>query len=1101
MRRGLFIFLAIVLSLQFCGSALSASSIVEFLLDLAIEDYQKGDYHQALKDLEKVLLIEPNNQEAQRWIERVLRKSRQKEERQMLSALDRLEGEPDLKPAETIWELPSVEAGPDVAFEAEPDIVVETDYKLAIEKQAAVQAQLNVLEPQVAQPVKKYRTPRRVETQPPAQTVTTISELPGRAEPTIPEWMSKAIPVALAEEARVSSADQRKPEPLIINRAQPRETITSAQLRGYDRFEGAQVFVGNQRIEMDPIIIRGNDIWLALENIAGALGLAVFYPEANSLMIIRDDGLPLEFRIGSNEVLVNKKLFLVMKDAVALYQGYVMLSLNALQSALDIFYDYSPQSQVVEISKARQMKFSSFTIKKPQAILEREKRERLAAVTTVPKRRPAEIREEFLPQEYYPDIDLDLESSFKYFHDMLDEKRTRYTEHYLTGEMYGFDVYGHLSMRDFETDLKRTFQEDAQHISFSKDGTTLRVLDNDFRLPRLKSQTQSYWGVQLDAEGEDAPIKHHAWAGEMDSVYISALDGGRSVQYTGKLYALQQDWIDRDDFELSAVELFTDNKSEFSSDGGATDYPRRNFVYLLDSDWRLIPELNFYNTLAQCFYTPDNQHQVFVSDVDFKSGVELDYDRFALNSSFEYVGDRFVSFGIPDSYQDFIGGDIAGSYRVTDYLNINLGANMSRDNVAFDLASPSSHSRGLSTSSFLDLPWGQTLNLGCSYNRFLNRGGTVVATGSEYRDYRVDYYKDWPYALLQLGWQRYDMDPLATSATKTLMDTYSASFYKSFPGLKGTHFRLYHDLTRNRQTAAGYSPLTTTMNTHLSARHALLPNLNLSGDCRIRNTEHDQEDDETLMSLSAMAEYRIFDDTTLDFTYELNNLDLREDFSTEDWSVLFGIRHVFDLTTGEKWGRIKINVFEDLNGNDKQEAQEPGVENVLAYVVNGRAATTDINGKAIIEKVVPGKREVRLDISDLALDKVVKGEPTHKVLVEPLKTARLTFMVVTSGKIKGRVFADMDNNGIFEKQIDIPLSNVRLFLTPDQQETLSFSDGSFMFEAVFPGTYQVNIDLEWVPKEYKMVSPDQQEVKVKATETVEGVDFILQGRPLEIKQF
>ncbi|NQS99918.1 MAG: hypothetical protein HQ595_02445, partial [Candidatus Omnitrophica bacterium] len=1101
MKLKYILMLSIMLIVQLCTLCASAGSVADFLLELATEHFEEKDYRQALNNLTRVLILEPDNQQAQCLLDKISKQTKTEEEQQMIAALSRPEKK--VEPAQTVI----VPKQPKVVKKAVKRVVA---VKAVDQKKAAIKTDLNGLEQQVKhittepvyprvkwdQPTKilqtvatkdKFVEPTTVKKLPKA---TTIREVRRESKEVIPEWIDKAMPVALAAEEKAYSENELQTTPRTIARAQPRETITSDQLRSYSCFEAVRLFINSQRIEMDPIIIRGQDIWLALENIAAGLGLAAFYPQEDSLMIIRDDGLPLEFRIGSSEVLLNQRTFLIMDDAVALYQGYAMLSLDSLQQVLDFYYNYSPDTKVLEISKEKEVTFSSFTLKKPKAVLEQEKQLKLAETVTTEDKLPREVRKEFLPKEYQQDIDLKLDSSFRYYKDMLEDRKTRYTEHFLSGKFYDFDVYGHLSARDFETDLKRTFQEDGQHLSFSKDGTTLKLLDNHFRLPRLKSQSVSYWGLEIDSEGEDAPIKHYAWAGRMDPVYVSALQGGGSVKYLGDLYALRQDWIDRDQFSLSATEMYTDSHTEFSSDGGASDYPTRNFLYLLDSDWQVFPELNFYNTLAQCFYTPDNEEEVLISDYDFRSGIELDYERFSLNSGFEYVGDRYASFGIPSSYQDFIGWDVGTSYRVADWFNLGLAGNISRDNVDFDEDAPSAHARGVSASSYLTLPWRQNLNFGWGYNRYLNRGGSDNATGSEYMDYRVDYYKNFDAALAQLGWQHYEMDPMASSTGSMLFDTYSVSFYKSFPGLRATHIRLYQDLTRREELDGAATPVTVTSNTHLSARYDLFPNLSLRGDCRVRNTKQDNAVDTTIMSLTGGAEYKILEDTTLDFTYEASNIDLRDEWSADDWSILFGIRHIFDLGTPEKWGRVRVHVFEDLNGNNIRDAQEQGLENVLAYVVEGAAEKTDFAGRALIERIVPGERKVRLDIRDLSLDMVIKGEVTQQVMVEPLRTAELTFVVVTAGKIEGRIFADMDKNGIFQKDIDIPIPNARIYLLPQELDTLSFSDGSYRFESVYPGQYTVNIDLEWVGEEYKLISSEAKEAGIEPKQKVEGLDFI-----------
>jgi hypothetical protein len=1029
--------------------AARAGLVSDFLLDEAVEYYRCGNIKEALQALKKILLIEPRHKEALQLRARIFseqdprsvkeEKKQQRLRREAAELLDEIERKRQRKLE---------------AEEEEAPVVVR-------EEAPAVAAAVEETAPQV-----EKRIPAAVEEAPAAV------EVPA-GEPAASRW---------------------------IARVRPKKIITSEELEGYRLFTEARVFIDGRQLKLAPVIIKENDIRLPLEQLARALDLVTFSAQEDTLTLINQEGLPLEFNVGEKEVLVSKKPHLVMAHPLAIYENSLMLELDSLRQVLGISFEYSAAANAIEVLRKKPPAFSTFTIAKPRAVIEEEKieEEKRLKARARPSL-PREMRQELLPAEYYPDIDFKLESDFRYYHDMFEDKRTRYTEHYLRGRMYDFDVYGHLSMRDYESDDKRTFKEDGQHLSFFRKGTGVKLLDNYFRLPALRAQTQSYWGIEIDST--DMPIKSYAWMGEADPVYTSALEGGRSVKYEGNIYALRQDWIDTEQFRLSAVELFTHSRAELSEDAGASNYPRKNFVYLLDSDWQIRPGINFYNTFAQSIYKPDNKHDVTVSDYDFKSGVRLNLKRLRLNSSFEYVGDRYASLGIPATYQDYIGWDLSTSFKMTDYLNLNVSGNLNRDNVDFDDDRVSSHNKGLTAGTNLRLPWDQNLNFGWDYNRHLTRGGAENASGDEYNSYRIDYYKTLGTASFQLGWQHYRMDPLASNTGSMFFDTYSATIYKNFPQLHGSYLRLYQDMTKKKELSRGDSPSTRTLNTNLSGRYYVSPKLSLIGDCRLSNIHQDQTDDTTTLSLSAGAEYNLFSDTTLNCSYEASNIDLTEQWSADDWSILLYVRHVFDIRTAEKWGRVLVSVFEDENGNNIKDAREQGLKDVLAYIVKGRGTKTNYSGEALIEQIVPGKREVRLNMRDLPADMIIKGALTQEVELEPLETEEVVFVVVTAGTIQGRIFVDTDNNGIFDKDIDLPLPNIRIFLSPGAKDTLSFSDGSYRFEYAYPGPRQVHIDTEWAPEEYRLISPQAQDVEVKSKETLENIDFLFRGRPLKIKYF
>jgi len=846
---------------------------------------------------------------------------------------------------------------------------------------------------------------------------------------------------------------------------------------------------------------KGDEVWVPLREVAEKLGLLYLEPRRNSIVIIREDGTPLEMEVGKKEALVNKAPFLMMPDPLSRYNDTFMLSLESLNKALTVYLDYNINTNTVTIAREDKKSFKAFKIEKPPEVIQREKETKIAAPKKEGPDLPRDMREELLPSQYGPDVALDLDTSFRYYHDMLGHKRTRYNEYFLNGKVYGVDVYGHLSMRDFENADKSRFKEDAQHISFFKDGSGIKLLDNYFTLPRLRSQSQPYWGIEID--DEQAPADTRVWIGEADPVSVSTTEGTGTVKYYGNLYASQQDWIETDKFRLSAMEMFIYNYPEYDTDQGKTNYPRNNFLYLLDSDWYIWPDVNFYNTFAQSTHNPDNKPDLAVTDYDIRSGTRLQHERFNFDTYVEYIGDKYASVGIPSSYQDFMGWNLSSNFKIAKELYAYFSCLVNRDNVAYSSVVPTTHSRGMNVGTTWNLPWEQSLTFNYGYNRWLTRGGNQDATGNEYYNYRLDYYKNFGTTTsLQLGYNYYRMDPLATSTGSFYYHTYSGTIYKSFPSLNGSYIRFYQDLTKRKELSMGSAPTVNTWNTTLSARYYILPYLSFTAESRLVTTQRDDMDDSSVLSLTGGVDYNAGPDTFISFVYEVGNMELFDKYrSTKDWSFLFTVRQIFDLRTPEKWGRVKVRVFEDLNGNDTLDPEEKGMPDVLTYVVNGRGEKTDWVGGALIQKVVPGERKVRIDMRNLPVEMVIKGNPAKDIEVKPLKTSEVTFIMVTTGKVKGRVFVDVDENGVYEKGVDIPLPNIRVMLDPIKMVTLTFSDGTYQFDFVYPGSYEVKVGTKGLPIEYILSSPDTVPIEVKSKETTEDIDFTAKGRPIKVQYF
>jgi len=255
------------------------------------------------------------------------------------------------------------------------------------------------------------------------------------------------------------------------------------------------------------------------------------------------------------------------------------------------------------------------------------------------------------------------------------------------------------------------------------------------------------------------------------------------------------------------------------------------------------------------------------------------------------------------------------------------------------------------------------------------------------------------------------------------------------------------------------------------------------------------------MTLIASGEFKPAPDTTLGFTYTLNDVDLYDKYRNSDnYSLMFTVRQLFNMKTSDKWGRVKINIFVDRNDNGKFDSGE-GISDVLTYVINGRHDYTNKAGSAFIKKVVPGLREVKIDLRNLPVYMMVKESPVQEVKVEPLKTAVVNFELVLTGSIRGRVFVDVDKNGVYDKGRDVPIPNVRIFIRDGNRDSLTFSDGTYILDYVSPGSRDVVIDPLSIDKDLKLVSPLEINVNLEEQGRLEDVNFILRQKDIQVQYF
>jgi hypothetical protein len=131
----------------------------------------------------------------------------------------------------------------------------------------------------------------------------------------------------------------------------------------------------------------------------------------------------------------------------------------------------------------------------------------------------------------------------------------------------------------------------------------------------------------------------------------------------------------------------------------------------------------------------------------------------------------------------------------------------------------------------------------------------------------------------------------------------------------------------------------------------------------------------------------------------------------------------------------------------------------------------------------------------------VRGDtPVKSITVKSFKTATAEFPIVKTGKIRGRAYADLDKNGEYDKTVDEPMQNVLVYLLPSKKETLTFSDGSYYFDYVYPGDHEVVIDATMAPAGYRLTSSEKITVTLKGGETITGLDFLFSPRPITIEE-
>jgi len=528
--------------------------------------------------------------------------------------------------------------------------------------------------------------------------------------------------VCISEDSLLTPSENADPDWIFATKKQPE----GYNLSQYQPDDGMSFSLDGESFQLEPPAVRREtEIWVPVNALLKNLGLLFIKLDDKSVNIIGFDGSLFSLSLGSREVVLNKRTSFKIRKPLAKYRDYFMLELESLSRSLGIECTYDAQINSVQFEKEKQEGFSTFTMVKPIEVIQEEAAEE-EMIEELKPRLPREIKEEILHGQYAPDIDLLFDDSFSYFHDMLDNYRIRYNELYLSGRAYGVSVKGQLTAKDFRSNNKIRFREEGQHLSFFKDGDGIRLFDNYVTLSSVRTQAQSYWG--LEATNKHLPFmkKSVVKIGRLDPVSVTSLDGGQSIRYFGDLYFLEQDWIDDEKAEVSTMVMVVRNDTELGDDKGDSTHPRDTLVYLVDSELEIKPDLKFYNTFAQSVYVRDDKPKTVISDIDYRTRFRLKKKRYILSTGFEYVGDEYASLSLPSTYQDYMGWDFSSSFYISDIWSFGVTGSLNKDNV--DRIGPvqTTYGRTLSVTNSFNLPWGHDVNLSWYYNRTHTEGTTWV---------------------------------------------------------------------------------------------------------------------------------------------------------------------------------------------------------------------------------------------------------------------------------------------------------------------------------------------------------------------------------------
>ncbi|MGB9907178.1 MAG: hypothetical protein ACPLRR_07325 [Candidatus Saccharicenans sp.] len=209
-------------------------------------------------------------------------------------------------------------------------------------------------------------------------------------------------------------------------------------------------------------------------------------------------------------------------------------------------------------------------------------------------------------------------------------------------------------------------------------------------------------------------------------------------------------------------------------------------------------------------------------------------------------------------------------------------------------------------------------------------------------------------------------------------------------------------------------------------------------------------------------------------------------------------------------GKIEGLVFSDRNLNGIFDPGDSTFPGITFYLEDGSSASSDASGRFLFGRVPEGLHTVNLEISGIPADYYLLGPERRTIVVERRKASRLEYLLVEGATAGGVIFQDLNKNGFLDEE-DQPLRDVLVILQAVEgekwpealrplrtEELTCYSDGKgrFIFENILPGSYQLLIDEETLPKGLKLQTSLPLRIDLKPGQAIRNLNIIYLPRPV-----
>lgn len=817
-----------------------------------------------------------------------------------------------------------------------------------------------------------------------------------------------------------------------------------------------RIFIDGDEVSLQrPLTMRQGEIFIPLRDISRLFSFSFFDLGAQNFRLVSPQGKRQEVNI-SNYI-----------------DGEPVITQEELKDYFVAESQFDDLEKALYISTGSPSQFKTYIVKQPKKALLPED----VPESTLEEKDNSQEKPFYIPESVRPDAELNASAAYSYInYHTTPPYKSLITS--ISGRISDFKVSG--SREQKENNGK--FDHSSTWLNLEKPGLAVGLFDQSINMYPLRGQYQSFTGLKVIGGAKD---KTTFIGGDIENT-VSGTEG--NVKYLGDIVGLGQEFYPVDWLGIKGLMFYLDNQAEFSRFSRTTSFPRKNLVNFFDATVKLTPLVSFFSQLAHCYYTPDDQPGTDIHDWDWRLGPELKTGRYNLKFAYEFVGDKYVSLGNPASYQNYKGFELNGDYKIFDGWSVSNSFSRYQDNVEKDPAKTTNENQSFSLSSAHQFLKDQSVNFSFN-NTISNPSGPNPGVSNKANLYRMDYSTPFYGQHLLLNYQFYNMSSVDHSL-EYHSDTIGGTLFKSFG--TGSTWSLHQELS---DTYYETGTDTSSARTSFSLYYRLTPLLDFNFNPSYDWEKAEGEKCARTVSCSTGLWYKLAPDISLRADYSITNYNLRteKDRWPRNWSIMTSLIKNFDLSTPMKFGRIKGNVFKDMNGNGRIDSSDQPAEGVKVTLEDGRVAKTNKQGGFEFLYVIPQPQKISLDLGDYLLDWTTRNFE-KEISVNSFKTTKVYILLIESSSISGKVFVDENGDSIFQDNEE-PLEGITIKLMPDEQIRVTDEEGNFKFDNVPLGRYQLNINLQSIPLGYELVSDKTLKLLVLPDEENTGCNFVVRLKP------